>query len=152
GFERYNGALDEVKIYNRALSLSEVQQQYNAGLGAPTISGLNPTSGPIGTAVAISGMNFGATQRASTVKVNGTAATPTAWGATSITAPVPTGATTGNVIVTVGGVASNSMSFTVTSTALNVTISPKRAAVTLSQPQQFTGTVNNDPLNGGISW
>ncbi|MGC1943643.1 MAG: IPT/TIG domain-containing protein, partial [Candidatus Acidiferrales bacterium] len=152
GFERYNGVLDEVKIYSRALSLSEVQQQYNAGLGAPTISGLNPTSGPIGTSVVISGTNFGSPQGSSTVKFNGVTATPTAWSATSITAPVPSGATTGNVVVTVGGVASNGMTFTIASTSLNVTISPKRAAVTLSQPQQFTGTVNNDPLNGGITW
>src|SRR5262249_50613397 len=35
---------------------------------------------------------------------------------------------------------------------LNVTISPKRAAVTLSQTQQFTATVANDPLNGGVTW
>ncbi|HXJ11826.1 MAG TPA: hypothetical protein VNH19_06095, partial [Candidatus Limnocylindrales bacterium] len=37
-------------------------------------------------------------------------------------------------------------------TNLSVTISPKRAAVTLSQPQQFTGTLSNDPQNGGVSW
>jgi len=63
---------------------------------------------------------------------------------------VPTGATTGSVIVTVAGLASNGVTFTVTN--LSVTVSPKRAAVTLSQPQQFTGTVNNDPANGGVSW
>jgi regulation of enolase protein 1 (concanavalin A-like superfamily) len=45
---------------------------------------------------------------------NGTATTPTSWNATSITAPVPAGATTGNVVVTVSGVPSNGVSFTVT--------------------------------------
>ena len=79
----------------------------------PNITSLNPTSGPVGTSVIITGTNFGASQGASTVRFNGTAATPTAWSATSITAPVPGGATTGNVIVTVGGVASNGVSFTV---------------------------------------
>ena len=44
---------------------------------------------------------------------NGTAATPTNWTVTSIIVPVPSGATTGNVVVTVGGVASNGVSFTV---------------------------------------
>lgn len=36
--------------------------------------------------------------------------------------------------------------------ALNVAVSPKRAAVTLSQPQQFTATVQNDPQNLGVTW
>ena len=38
------------------------------------------------------------------------------WSATSIVVPVPAGATTGNVVVTVGGVASNGVSFTVLAT------------------------------------
>ena len=37
-------------------------------------------------------------------------------------------------------------------TSLSVALSPKRAAVTLSQSQQFTATVNNDPQRGGVSW
>src|SRR5438045_140725 len=78
-----------------------------------SITSLNPTSGVLGTSVTITGANFGATQGTSTVKFNGTAATPTSWSATSIVAPVPAGATTGNVVVTVGGVASNGVSFTV---------------------------------------
>ena len=47
------------------------------------------------------------------MKFNGTAGTPTSWSATSIVVPVPSGATTGNVVVTVGGVASNGVSFSV---------------------------------------
>ena len=150
GFERLNGILDEVKIYNRALSAGEVQTLFNAAVGGPAITGLNPTSGVAGTSVVITGTNFGSPQGTSTVKFNGVSTTPTLWSPTSITAPVPTGASTGSVIVTVAGLASNGVTFNVTS--LSVTISPKRAAVTLSQPQQFTGTVNNDPLNGGVSW
>ncbi len=69
---------------------------------APSISSLSQTSGSVGTAVTITGTNFGATQGTSTVKFNGTAGTPTAWSGTSITVPVPSGATTGNVVVTVG--------------------------------------------------
>jgi len=63
--------------------------------------------------VTIAGVNFGGTQGTSTVTFNGAPATPTSWSATSIVAPVPGGATTGNVVVTVGGVASNGVSFTV---------------------------------------
>src|SRR5208283_4337204 len=83
------------------------------------------------------GANFGATQGTSTVKFNGTTATPTSWSATSIVAPVPTGATTGNVVVTVNGVASNGVSFTVTSsgpsiTSLNPTSGLVGASVTIT--------------------
>jgi len=82
---------------------------------APSITSLSVTSGPMSTPVTITGANFGATQGTSTVNFNGTLATPTSWSGTSIVSPVPTGATTGNVVVTVGGVASNGVVFTVTS-------------------------------------
>src|SRR4029077_14125815 len=81
---------------------------------APAIASLTPASGPVGSVVTIAGSNFGATKGTSTVTFNGTTAAPTSWLATSIVVPVPAGATTGNVIVTVGGVASNAMTFTVT--------------------------------------
>jgi RHS repeat-associated protein len=82
-------------------------------VSVPNISNLNPTSGPVGTSVTITGTNFGSSQGSSTVSFNGTTATVTSWSATSIVAPVPSGATTGNVIVTVSGVASNGETFTV---------------------------------------
>jgi Bacterial Ig domain/IPT/TIG domain len=88
---------------------------------APSITSLNPTSGLVGSAVTISGANFGATQGTSTVKFNGTAATATSWSATSIGVTVPTGATTGNVVVTVSGVASNGVSFAITAPAPSIT-------------------------------
>ena len=91
---------------------------YTVSSGAtPTLTSLSPTSGPVATAVTISGTNFGATKGTSTVTFNGTAATPTSWSATSIVVPVPAGATTGNVVVTVGGLASNALPFTVTAAA-----------------------------------
>jgi len=64
--------------------------------------------------VTITGTNFGAVQGTSTVTFNGTAAAPTSWSTTSIVAPVPSAATTGNVVVTTGGVASNGVTFIVT--------------------------------------
>jgi hypothetical protein len=88
---------------------------------SPSITGLNPTSGLTGTSVTITGTNFGATQGTSTVKFNGTTATPTTWTATSIAVPVPAGATTGNIVVTVGGVASNGVSFAVTASGPSIT-------------------------------
>src|SRR4029077_2560836 len=81
---------------------------------APTITSLSQTSGPVGTAVTITGTNFGSTQGTSTVTFHGTTATVTRWSATSLATSVPTGATTGNVVVKVGGVPSNGMNFMVT--------------------------------------
>ena len=49
--------------------------------------------------------------------------------------------------------ASASATITLTSAApISVAVSPKRAAVTLFQTQQFTATVTNDPSNSGVSW
>lgn len=93
-------------------------------VAGPSIISLNPVSGLVGTAVTITGVNFGATQGTSTVKFNGTAATPTSWSATSIVVPVPTGATSGNVVVNVGGVASNGVNFTVTLPPTIVSLNP----------------------------
>lgn len=80
---------------------------------SPTITSLSPTSGAAGTLVTISGSNFGSAQGNSTVTFNGTAVTPTSWSSTSISVPVPTGSTTGNVVVTVFGISSNGVTFTV---------------------------------------
>jgi hypothetical protein len=96
---------------------------------APRITSLSPTSGTVGTSVTISGLNFGSPQGTSTVTFNGTSATPTSWTSTSIAVPVPTGATTGNVVVTVSGVASNGMGFTVTGSPTITNISPSSGAI-----------------------
>ena len=105
------------------LALAGCQGMYSksSGGGSLSISSVSPATGSVGTSVTITGTNFGSTQGTSTVKFNGTTAVPTSWSATSIVAPVPTGATTGNVIVTVGGVASNGVAFTVTSTTPSIT-------------------------------
>ncbi len=80
---------------------------------APTISALEPASGTIGTPVTISGYNFGDTQSTSTVSFNGVNATPSSWTNTSIVAAVPSGATSGPVVVVVSGLASNSITITI---------------------------------------
>jgi YD repeat-containing protein len=79
----------------------------------PTVNSISPTVGPAGTNVTLNGANFGNTQGTSTITFNGVNASPTGWSAGSIVAPVPSGATTGAVVVTVNGAASNSQTFTV---------------------------------------
>ena len=94
----------------------------SAQSSAPTITSVSPASGPVGSSVTITGTNFGASQAASTVTFNGvTANTITAWSSTSIVATVPTEATTGAVVVTVDGVASNSVDFSVSAPIFTLT-------------------------------
>jgi YD repeat-containing protein len=93
-------------------------------VSAPTISNLSPGVGPVGTSVTVTGSGFGATQGTSTVKFNSVTGAPTNWSNTSIVCPVPPGATTGPVVVTVGGTASNGSTFTVADTgAITGTVS-----------------------------
>src|SRR5215213_2455084 len=79
----------------------------------PSVSGLSPAAGPVGKSVTISGSSFGATKGASAVTFNGVAATPTSWSDTAIVTAVPSGATTGPVVVTVNGGDSNGVTFNV---------------------------------------
>jgi YD repeat-containing protein len=95
----------------------------------PTITSLSPASGAVGSLGTISGSGFGSTQSSSTVKFNGKTATVTSWSANSITATVATGTTTGNVVVTVGGVASSGVTFTVTPAPSNGSLTPNIGAV-----------------------
>ena len=107
---------------------------------SPTISGLNPASGAVGTSVEITGVNFGASRGTSTVSFNGTAvAAYTSWSASSIEVEVPAGATTGEVVVTVGSEASAGVSFTVTASVPTITsLNPDTGAVGTSV--EITGT------------
>jgi hypothetical protein len=104
----------------------------------PSITSLSPASGAVGTAITIAGSGFGAIQDTSTVTFNGIAATPTSWSTTSIVVPVPTGATSGNVVVTIGGLATNGVAFTVVSPTSITTLSPTSGAVGASVT--ITGT------------
>src|SRR6266853_624041 len=101
----------------------------DAQAAGPSITSLTPNTGAVGSSIVIAGSNFGSTQGSSTVKFNGTTATTTSWGASSITATVPTGATTGNVIVTVSGKASNGVTFTVTAAPSITSLTPNTGAV-----------------------
>jgi YD repeat-containing protein len=100
-----------------------VSGNYDSTIGTPAVvpppprlTGLSPTAGAVGTSVSITGQYFGSVQGTSTVKFGTTIATPSAWSDTTITVPVPAGATTGQVLVTVAGQNSNTLAFMVSST------------------------------------
>jgi hypothetical protein len=79
----------------------------------PRIISVTPTLGPVTTVVTITGLNFGITQGSSTLTFNGVAAVPTSWADKKIVAPVPIFSSTGPIVVTVNGVASNGLIFSV---------------------------------------
>jgi hypothetical protein len=79
----------------------------------PMITGLTPGSGVPGALISISGSQFDGTQNGSTITFNGTFAAVSRWSETSIIASVPSGATTGPVVVTVNGRSSNGPTFIV---------------------------------------
>ena len=77
----------------------------------PVVAALSPSSGPVGTAVTLTGTNFGG---ATAVVLNGVAVAGfTVVNPTTLTFTVPTGATTGTVVVTGPGGPSNGSAFTV---------------------------------------
>src|SRR5438876_3808193 len=130
-----------VQAYNTSASTSAMSAEvvYDVPLSTTaSITSLSPTVGPAGTSVTITGTNFGATKGISTVTFNGTTGTPTTWAATSIVVPVPAGATTGNVVVTVGGLASNGVAFTVGTPPSITTRAPTSGPV--ATPVTITGT------------
>ena len=109
---------------------------------APTISSFNPTSGPAGTSVVITGTNF---TGATAVKFNATAASAfTVNSATQISATVAPGSTTGPITVTTaGGTATSSTNFTViipapTITSFNPATGPVGTGVVITGTN-FTG-------------
>lgn len=107
---------------------------------APVISSLSPTSGPVGTRVTISGSNFG---QSGSVTFNGSAASPSSWSPNSIVVTVPSGATSGSVVVSAGGLSSAGVSFSVTGTQTGpaqVTSPAPGSTLTASTVQvQWTG-------------
>ena len=94
------------------------------------ITSLSPTSFAVGALITITGSDFGSTQGASSVKFNGALATPISWSDSSIMVTVPAGATSGLLVVTVGG----------RPTGISFTIVPGPALSSLSPALGDAGT------------
>jgi hypothetical protein len=87
---------------------------------APVITSVSATTGSAGSEVAITGSGFGASQGSSLVMLNDAAVTINSWSATSILITIPSGATSGPLVVSVAPTMndSNAIDFTVTSQPL----------------------------------
>jgi hypothetical protein len=103
----------------------------------PLITGFNPTSGFPGDEVVITGTNFTAN---SVVTFNLSNAVVTAASLTSLTARVPTNATTGTIRVgTEGGVDESAGVFTVFATEIELAVALTNGAVVVSWPTSPAG-------------
>jgi Bacterial Ig-like domain (group 2)/IPT/TIG domain/Beta-propeller repeat/Kelch motif/Galactose oxidase, central domain len=110
-------------------------------LPPPVINGISPNLGQATTPVTIAGTGFGATRGQSTVTFNGVPAAVTSWSDTSLVSAVPVSATTGNVVVTLDGVASNGVNFTVAApTLVSITLTPANSSTLIGATKQFTAT------------
>jgi RHS repeat-associated protein len=86
---------------------------------APIITSMSATTGSVGSQVVIGGSGFGATQGSSVVLLNGSVVMINSWSATSITITIPSGATSGYLVVSVApSMDSNPLFFEVTSQSL----------------------------------
>ena len=120
----------------------------------PMVSAVTPASAPVGGTVTVTGTGFGALQNGSQVQLSGVAGTVTSWSATSVTLTVPSGATSGPLLVAEGGVNSNSVSFTVTEalsvTALSPTVGPVGSSVTITGTGFSASSGNSTVFFNGI--
>src|SRR6267378_4000265 len=80
---------------------------------APTIESITPDSAAVGDLVTIKGKNFGAATDSRSVKFKGKASKSPIWNTDSVIVAVPDGATSGEVVVTVGGNSSPGKAFVV---------------------------------------
>ena len=98
----------------------------------PFISSLSPIVGGVGTAVTITGSNFGATQGTSTVQFNGAVSTSIlSWSSSQIVAAVPSAVPsgTGPVTVTVNSITSNANLLFTAVNPIITSLSPSSGAV-----------------------
>jgi PKD repeat protein len=114
----FNGQIDEVSIFNRVLSVSEVQSIYDAaGAGMcepePVVSSVSAVSGAVGSAITIQGTNLAAV---AAVMFDGTSAQFIVQSSGELIVYVPTNATAGPITLETlnGGTVTASSSFTVT--------------------------------------
>lgn len=122
GFRTFRMEIDATNVIsesNESDNTYSRSKTITTALGGPTISSINPTSGPAGTTVTISGSNFGTTQGSSLVRFGTNTASVIGWGNTQITVTVPS-ITAGNYTVSVSnssGTGNASTQFSVTSSS-----------------------------------
>ncbi len=156
----FNGVIDEVRVYNRALSQTEVQTDMNTAVAGgsgtqPSVSvAVSPTTATLAS---------GGTQQF-TASVSGSTNTAVTWSASAgsisstglFTAPSVTSSTTVTVKATSQADTTKSATATVTvnsqtQQAVSVSVSPSTATVSSGGSQQFTASVSGT-TNTAVTW
>lgn len=119
-----------------ALGTGSSATNFTVAYGTPTSTGMNPTQGPVGTPVTITGTHLG--YPGTTVTINGTAVSSLVTAANQITFTVPTGATTGAVLVTTPGGSLPMGTFTVNTAGTTLDLHIEKVQFT-----QSTQTLDN---------
>jgi hypothetical protein len=167
-FERWNGAIDEVRVYNRAISAGEVQQLYSGG----SIIDTQPPTAPSNLAATpVSNSQINLTWTASTDNVGVTAyLVERCQGAgcsnfAQIAAPATPALTDGGLSggmrytyrVRAGDAGGNLSPYSNLASATTlIAVTPRMAVLTATQTQTFTTTASNvtwsvDGVGGGSS-
>jgi Putative Ig domain/IPT/TIG domain len=115
----------------------------------PTLTSLSPPVAVVGAPVTITGVDFGAMQGTGSVTFNGVPAVPSSWSTSSLVVPVPAGATSGNVVVIVGGVASNALALTVNAPPVLAAIANQTSAENSTVALPLIG---GDPDGAAVSY
>jgi hypothetical protein len=109
------GGLPDLVTANSGKNTASVLLNSGPWTPLPTISGLDVSSGTVGTTVTVNGSGFGASQGTSSLRFGVATATITSWSDTEIVCTVPTAAVgKAAVVVTTAVWLSNSASFKVT--------------------------------------
>jgi IPT/TIG domain-containing protein len=146
----YNFPAGTWYFYVRATAKSTLQNHFAPPVSLtiappPTITSVSPTSGAPGTAVTISGTSFGAAQGNNYAAFTGANAyAVTSWSNTSIVVPVPSTAASGSIAVSVNGILTNAVSFTVLPPApppADFTMATNPTSVSIHNGQSTTTTV-----------
>ncbi len=109
-YEWFSGSIDDIRIFNRALSASEVQTFYHEGGWPvlPTITSISPPLLSPASSVTITGSGFSSNAPDNIVYFGAVKAAVTSASPSSITATVPRGPTLAPVSVTVAGLRASS--------------------------------------------
>jgi hypothetical protein len=130
-----NGSVEIVNASGTVLATTAISGIGLPGL-PPHIATVNTRYGAPYSVVYLTGTNFGASKGSSTVAFDGTAAPIYHWADTDILVTVPGNGSTGNLVVTVDGKASNAIPFTVLPmprvTGITPTSGPIGTVVTIS--------------------
>ena len=133
---KYNGSAGTEK-YTTSTATDNPKSQMTVGV--PTVTGVSPSTGPVGTLVTITGTNLG---NPTAFTIGGVTAIAVSDDGTSLVGMVMPGATTGTVTVTTAaGTATDAGNFTVTATPYP----------NVQQGGKLTGADNTGAANQGYS-